>query len=430
MDNCNLPLLKPSEMDNSNNCFIGDQSLFSHLEIDQEHECLKQFLLDQDKTTPHPPLHPPNYDPLSYNNMLHPNNNIIQDVYRNQLDSNQSLSQGFNKDNSNFMNDSYGGYTVLTPNPSPMAFNYQPQSIGSNFNSMDTSSSILPLPGFDPTTMSNHVDTFMPSATTGSSTMPDFSNRQIRNDQYSPGISPTIASFPTPVSVSDSPGAGALNASPMCNGENSSLSDSVISPATTQRTGSERSVETNPRSIESVSSDLCSPRVDLESLMIQPQPNPTITNGDVPKTKPSTLKPKPVTVNGVTLTKSGKPRKRRSAPKDKPVKPKKPPAGSIYHSEIADNGGIKLKISLTAMPQRKKRKSRKKSDESKTMQFDEPAEQTPWGDRLPEPILFEIFRLATKDEGCIPFLVRYTNFRTFSFFSNLIIKYKYVLNVF
>lgn len=397
-------------MDNSNNCFVNDTSLFpSHLEIDQE--CLKQFLLvEQDKTTSHPPLHVPNYDPLSYN-MLHPNNNMMQDAYRNRLDSNQSLSQNFNKDNSNFMTDSYGGgYTVLTPNPSPMAFSYNPQPLGSNFNPMDTSSSsILPLPGFDTAPMSNHVDTFIPSVTTGPSTMPEVSNRQIRNDQYSPGISPTIASFPTPVSVSDSPGAGTSSASPICNGESSSLSDSVISPATTQRTGSERSIETNPRSIESVSSDLCSPRVDLESLIIQPQPNQIISNGEVPKTTivPPTLKPKPITLNGVTLTKSGKPRKRRSVvPKEKPVKPKKPPAGSIYHSEIADNGGIKLKISLTAIPQKKKRKSKKKSDEIKNMQLDEPTEQSSWGDRLPEPILFEIFRLATKDEGCIPLLVR------------------------
>lgn len=406
MDNFNIPLLRQIEMDNSNNCFMNDPSLFSHLEIDQDHECLKQFLLDEDKSTPHPSLNVPNYDPISYNNMLHPNNNIMQDAYRNHIDSNQPLSQGFNKDNSNYMNDSYGGYTVLTPNPSPMAFNYNSQPLGSNFNPMDTiSTSIVPLSGFDTNTMANHVDTFMPSATTVPSTMPDFSNRQIRNDQYSPGISPTIASFPTPVSVSDSPGAGTLSASPMCNGENSSLSDSVISPATTQRTGSERSIETNPRSIESVSSDLCSPRVDLESLIIQPpQSIPIVTNGEVPKA-PSTLKPKPITVKGVTLNKSGKPRKRRSAPKDKPVKPKKPPAGSIYHSEIAEDGGIKLKISLTSIPQKKKRKSRKKSDESK-MQYDEPAEQSSWGDRLPEPILFEIFRLATKDEGCIPFLVR------------------------
>lgn len=403
MDNFTIPLLKQSEMDNSNNCFISDPSLFNHLEIDQDHECLKQFLLDEDKTTLHPPLHVPNYNPLSYNNMLHPNNNMIPDAYGNRLDGNRSLSQGFNKDNSNFINDSYGGYTVLTPNPSPMAFNYNTQPISSNFNSMDTTSSSV-LPSFDSTSVSNHVDTFMPSTTTGPSTMPDFSNRQVRSDQYSP----TIASFPTPVSVSDSPGAGALSASPMCNGESSSLSDSVISPATTQRTGSERSVETNPRSIESVSSGLCSPRVDLESLIIQPQPTPNISNGKAlkPKVVRPTIKAKPVTVNGVTLTKSGKPRKRRSAPKDKPVKPKKPPAGSIYHSEIAENGGIKLKISLTAAPQKKKRKSRKKNDESKSMQCDEPVEQSPWGDRLPEPILFEIFRLATKDEGCIPFLVR------------------------
>lgn len=409
MDKFKIPLLKHSKMDNSNNCFISDPSLFSPLEIDQDHECLKQFLLDQDKTTAHPPIHVPNYNPLLYNNIMHPNNNMMTDVYRNRLDSNQSLNQGFNKDNSNCFNDSYGGYTVLTPNPSPMAFNYNPQPLGSNFNSMETtSSSILPLPGFDPTTVSNHIETFMPSVTTGPLVMPEFSNRQIRNDQYSPVISPTIASFPTPVSVSDSPGAGTLSASPMCNGESSSLSDSVISPATTQRTGSERSVETNPRSIESVSSDLCSPRVDLESLIIQPQPTPIITNGEISRTTiiPPTVAPKPITLNGVTLTKSGKPRKRRSAPKDKPIKPKKPPAGSIYHSEIAENGGIKLKISLTAIPQKKKRKSRKKSDESKIMQCNEPVEQSSWGDRLPEPILFEIFHLVTKDEGCIPFLVR------------------------
>ncbi|XP_050424255.1 F-box/LRR-repeat protein 6 [Adelges cooleyi] len=407
-------------MDNTNNCFVNDSSVFPHLEIDQEHECLKQFLLDQDKSASHPPLHAPRYDSLSYN-MLHPNNNMMQDSFRNRLESSQVHGQNYNKDNSNFMGDTYGGYTVLTPNPSPMAFNYAPQSVGSTFIPMDTSSSSsLQLPGFDPCPMSNQVEnTFMSTATTGPSTMSDFTNRQVRNDQYSPGISPTIASFPTPVSVSDSPSAGVLAASPMCNGESSSLSDSVISPATTQRTGSERSIETNPRSIESMSSDLCSPRVDLESLIIQAQVVPGVSNGEAPKASitPPVVVPKssPNILNGVTLTKSGKPRKRRSAPKEKVVKPKKQPAGTIYQSELGavENGGIKLKISLTSMPQKKKRKSRKRSDDikktpdgSKLIPYVEPAEQSPWGDQIPTDLLFKVFQIVTVTEGCIPFLAR------------------------
>ncbi|XP_050548812.1 F-box/LRR-repeat protein 6 [Daktulosphaira vitifoliae] len=398
-------------MDNINNCF--DPS-FSHLEIDQDHECLKQFLLDQDKSVSHPPLHQSRYDSLSYN-MLHPNNNMMQDSFRNRLESSQLHGQNYSNENSTFMGDSYGGYTVLTPNPSPMAFNYNPQTLGSNFNQMDTSSSSsLQLPGFDPCPLPNQVENlFTSTATTGPSTMLDFTNRQVRNDQYSPGISPTIASFPTPVSISDSPSAGVLAASPMCNGESSSLSDSVISPATTQRTGSERSIETNPRSIESLSSDLYSPRVDLESLIIQPQVISPVINGE--STRATTVSPVaptsklPIVIpNGVTLTKSGKPRKRRSAPKEKILKPKKQPAGTIYHSEIApaENGGIKLKISLTSMPQKKKRKSRKKSDENKSMHPDEPITQSPWGDQLPNEILYKVFQLVTSTEGCIPFLAR------------------------
>lgn len=78
----------------------------------------------------------------------------------------------------------------------------------------------------------------------------------------------------------------------------------------------------------------------------------------------------------------------------------------MYHSQISpDQNGIKLRIrkSLTEVPQKVKKKKQKEEDE-----WVEPAEQSGWGDpdRLPQNILHNIFEMATKSEGCVPFLTR------------------------
>lgn len=79
---------------------------------------------------------------------------------------------------------------------------------------------------------------------------------------------------------------------------------------------------------------------------------------------------------------------------------------ATYQSQISpDQNGIKLKIkkSVTVAPQ-KSRKKRSKGgyDDS----YEEPLEQSVWGDQIPEEILYKIFYMVTKTEGCIPFLVR------------------------
>uniref|UniRef100_A0A0A9Y455 F-box/LRR-repeat protein 6 n=1 Tax=Lygus hesperus TaxID=30085 RepID=A0A0A9Y455_LYGHE len=77
---------------------------------------------------------------------------------------------------------------------------------------------------------------------------------------------------------------------------------------------------------------------------------------------------------------------------------------ATYHSQISpDQNGIKLRIkkSLTEVPQKVRKKRQKDEDE-----WTEPAEQSGWGDKLPKCVLHNIFEMVTRAEGCVPFLVR------------------------
>ncbi|XP_075226696.1 F-box and leucine-rich repeat protein 6 [Lycorma delicatula] len=78
---------------------------------------------------------------------------------------------------------------------------------------------------------------------------------------------------------------------------------------------------------------------------------------------------------------------------------------ATYQSQISpDQNGIKIKIkkSVTLAPQ----KGRKKRSKGHIDDYVEPLEQSVWGDQIPESILYKIFFMVTRSEGCIPFLVR------------------------
>lgn len=80
---------------------------------------------------------------------------------------------------------------------------------------------------------------------------------------------------------------------------------------------------------------------------------------------------------------------------------------TTYQSQISpDQNGIKLKIkkNITSYAPQKSRKKRSKGHDD---DYEEPLEQSVWGDHLPEEILCDIFYMVTKsEEGCLPFLVR------------------------
>ncbi|XP_054273635.1 uncharacterized protein LOC128993631 [Macrosteles quadrilineatus] len=100
-------------------------------------------------------------------------------------------------------------------------------------------------------------------------------------------------------------------------------------------------------------------------------------------------------------------RKRKSVEK-KPRQKKSPSTIATYQSQISpDQNGIKIRIkkSLTPVPQKTRKRRTKQSDE--VDEYVEPAEQGPWGDeRMPKVVLSKIFYMVTKIEGCVPFLVR------------------------
>lgn len=95
--------------------------------------------------------------------------------------------------------------------------------------------------------------------------------------------------------------------------------------------------------------------------------------------------------------------------KKRTVKPprvrKSPTTIATYQSQISpDQNGIKIRIkkSLTLAPKKtRKRRSKQKEDD-----YEEPAEQSAWGERMPKETLSHIFYMVTKIEGCVPFLVR------------------------
>lgn len=250
--------------------------------------------------------------------------------------------------------------------------------------------------GFD--LLGNNNSNFMASPLFTAETLPV---SKIDSDPFSPSISSSVSSIPSvemtdkssyvPGSVDSGVVVNGSSSSPFStsdsnrNGECSSINDSLISPLALEP-GSERSVETTPGS-ESVSSEMCSPRVDFEMLSLD-------------MSGKSSVKPK---------EKSHKGRKRKNeTKKEKAAKTKKHPViVPTYQSQISPGqNGIKLKISLTTpgpIPVNKKRRKSKKPTTSNT----EPLEQSGWGSILPEFILKDIFRVVTETEGCMPSLLRF-----------------------
>lgn len=249
--------------------------------------------------------------------------------------------------------------------------------------------------GFD--LIANNNSNFMASPLFTAETLPV---SKLDSDPFSPSISSSVSSIPSvemtdkssyvPGSVDSGVVVNGSSSSPFStsdsnrNGECSSINDSLISPLALEP-GSERSVETTPGS-ESVSSEMCSPRVDFEMLSLE-------MGGK------NIVKPK---------EKSHKGRKRKNeTKKEKAAKTKKPPVlVPTYQSQISPSqNGIKLKISLTTpgpIPVNKKRRRNKKP----TATDSEPLEQSGWGSKLPEFVLKDIFRLVTESEGCMPSLLR------------------------
>uniref|UniRef100_A0A1B6CKE6 F-box domain-containing protein n=1 Tax=Clastoptera arizonana TaxID=38151 RepID=A0A1B6CKE6_9HEMI len=81
---------------------------------------------------------------------------------------------------------------------------------------------------------------------------------------------------------------------------------------------------------------------------------------------------------------------------------------TTYQSQISpDQNGIKIRIrkSLTLAPHRPRKRKSKEPIEN-DISDEEPAEQSVWADKIPEHVLYNIFYMVTKMEGCVPFLVR------------------------
>jgi hypothetical protein len=101
------------------------------------------------------------------------------------------------------------------------------------------------------------------------------------------------------------------------------------------------------------------------------------------------------------VKKRGRKRKSGSSPRGRPRA-----TVATYQSQIApDQNGIKIRIkkSLALVPP----KSRKKKHKEETVdEYVEPEVQSGWGERLPQTILYDIFEMVTRTEGCVPFLVR------------------------
>ncbi len=243
----------------------------------------------------------------------------------------------------------------------------------------------------------NNNSSFMASPLFSAETLPV---SKVDSDPFSPSISSSVSSIPSvempdkssyvPGSVDSGVVVNGCSSSPFStsdsnrNGECSSINDSLISPLT-QGPGSERSVETTPGS-ESVSSEMCSPRVDFEMLSLELNAK-------------NHVRPK---------EKSHKGRKRKNEQKkEKATKTKKHPViVPTYQSQISPGqNGIKIRISrATPGPipvSRKRRKHKKQSDAD-----DGPQEQTDWGARLPELVLRDIFRAVTESDGCFPSLLK------------------------
>ncbi|CAH0385639.1 unnamed protein product [Bemisia tabaci] len=374
-------------MDERNgDCFHHHDALFAPtltsggLDSDHETDCLKDFLLEP-TPVPAPTCNPT----LIPSQICDPKPNCLGT-------SSSSISQ-------------------ITPMSSGPSYGY-----GTNdFNSLSNLNMMQQVQG----TMSMQQAPSMPSMELSSFSQKGNSWPPVMDPFQNQVPSPLLSNFPTPSPVTPQHipdqleltvnGSITSPAESNRNGECSSVSDCVVSPLTPasqltpRTTGSERSIETEttPGSERSVNSDKFSPRVELENLEITPE---TSSNFNVSSQIKSEKEDK-------RKYKSGRKRKSESSStshrKQKhssstSAKSRKP----TYQSEIApDVNGIKIKISLKSAPTPPFR--RRKNSKKAIVQVDEePKEQSVWGEKLPDKVLKNIFRIITETDGCIPFLVR------------------------
>lgn len=164
------------------------------------------------------------------------------------------------------------------------------------------------------------------------------------------------------------------------------------SPATFTASTSERTV-----SSDCVSSEVCSPSENaVDSPLPTIKPCSVVVNNDIELglIEPGLIEPPPKSKRG---------RKRKSeSHKSRPRN-----AVATYESQISpDQNGIKLRIKKSfeqAPPRSRKKKDKHRSED---IDYEEPLEQSVWGYKLPHRVLFNIFELITRTEGCVPFLVR------------------------
>ncbi|KAL1131726.1 hypothetical protein AAG570_011339 [Ranatra chinensis] len=100
------------------------------------------------------------------------------------------------------------------------------------------------------------------------------------------------------------------------------------------------------------------------------------------------------------------PRKRPSSSRKRKGTSRPRATIATYQSQIApDQNGIKIRIkkSLAPVPPRSRRR---KPKEEVLDSYQEPAEQSGWGENLPKEILYGIFEMVTSTEGSVPFLAR------------------------
>uniref|UniRef100_A0A4P6D7N6 Putative scf ubiquitin ligase skp2 component n=1 Tax=Rhodnius prolixus TaxID=13249 RepID=A0A4P6D7N6_RHOPR len=163
-----------------------------------------------------------------------------------------------------------------------------------------------------------------------------------------------------------------LDQVPVTNGE-------CWSPATFTASASERTVSSDCVSSET----MCSPS---EGTGDSPSPYKPCTSVDEPQKKRG--------------------RKRKGGTSSKGRQNAAVTSQFVYQSQISpDQNGIKIRIkkSLTEIPQKARKKKQKEVVEN---DYEEPLEQSGWGYKIPPGILHNIFKMVTRTEGCVPFLVR------------------------
>ncbi|XP_039289527.1 F-box/LRR-repeat protein 6 [Nilaparvata lugens] len=113
---------------------------------------------------------------------------------------------------------------------------------------------------------------------------------------------------------------------------------------------------------------------------------------------------------GVVKQKPGRKRKSADGSGRRLVAARSAPQKATYQSQISpDQNGIKLRIKKSVVAPQKGRKRRSKGGSAADDDgYVEPLTQSGWGEKLPKDVLYKIFEIITRNEGCIPFLVRMT----------------------